>query len=379
MDNIKKIRILHIVKWFYAGGAERLLSSILAHSDKNKYEHIILSLSDCGERLREIENNLKIPYTSIDIARGKSNFINYLKCFFFVRRINPDIIKTWLPPSNKAGGIIGKILGIPVIWGIHSSKPPNASDKRQFFLSKFLHNQVICCSKPVYDVCYSLGYNIKLLNIILNGTDTDTFIPKLEGRKAIRDEFGISDKSLVIGMAANFVKIKRHTYFLEAAKNLLLQFPNTYFLLCGKDVENNNPVLKNHIVSLGIEKNVYLLGIRNDMPDIYSAMDIKTLCSSSESFGLAITEAMSCKTLCVASNVGIMKELLKDVGEIINVSDNPDQLVSAWEKSISLPDEEKSKRLEKGRRRIIQNYSVRDTAKKYDQFYTNIYNLSKNK
>lgn len=368
-----RIRVLHVVKYFFAGGAERLISSILQHSNREQYEHIVLSLSDKNERLKEIQNTLGIPYISIDIQRDKNNIVNYMKCFLLVRKLRPDVIKTWLPPSNIDGGKIGKRLGIPVIWGIHDARLPKVHDTiRQLHLSHTVPDRIICCSRPVYDTCITAGYDRDKLVVVNNGTDTVVFSHRPEGRKRIRTELGIGGNVPVVGMAAEYIPLKRHSQFLVASKILLSAFPDAQFILCGRGTDAGNMDLVRQLKFLEIEKHVHLLGIRDDMADLFSAMDVCTLNSVSESFGLAITEAMACQTLCVATDTGIMKELLKGIGEVIPITDDPHVLMEAWKYMLSFIETEKSTRRERGRAAIVQHYSIVETARKYDQLYNSV-------
>ncbi len=367
-----KIRIVHVVKWLYAGGAERLLSSLLRYSDPARYEHIVISLSDRKERLADIEQDMNIPYIPMHIARGRYRISGYLRCLSLIRSMRPDVIKTWLPPANIAGGIIGRILRIPVIWGIHDAQSPEsqpALTRKQIPLSKILPRRIVCCSSAVYEACRRAGYKETLMTVVPNGVDSTVFSTQPEGRAHLRAELGIGDNVPLIGMAAEYASVKRHAYFLAAAKEFLVTHPHAQFLLCGNDVTNTNLALQKILQLSGIEKHVHVLGIRNDMPAVYSSMDINTLVSRSESFGLSIAEAMACKTLNVATDVGIMKELLQDVGTIIPVTDDTQTLVAAWAQVLRLSGQERSVRLETGRNRIIRQYSIIETARAYDGLY----------
>lgn len=373
-----KVRVLHVVKWFHAGGAERLLSAALKHSDKDRYEHVVLSLSDKNERLKNIRNTLGIPYYSIDIPRDQNNVLHYLKTFFFIKGTNPDVIKTWLPPSNITGGIIARLLRLPLIWGIHdASEQLFSQTRKQRFLSRFLPWKIVCCSSAVYNACKNLGYEPSLLETITNGTDTEVFRFTQEGRGRIRKELGISDNAILIGMAAEYIPTKRHKNFLVAAKIFTSSHPDTHFLFCGRETAASNASLNAYLKMLELEQQVHLLGIRDDMADIYSALDIHTLHSDCESFGLATTEAMACETLCVATDVGIMRELLYDIGEVIPVSDNPNLLADAWKRLLGLTENEKLALRKKGRKRIEEEYSIIPTAKKYDETYNYAYTALK--
>ncbi len=371
----QKIRVLHVVKWFYAGGAERLLSAVLEHSDRDRFEHIVLSLSEQNERIREVQHTLNIPYRSFEIPPGFGHFRQYRQCMDFIREQRPDVIKSWLPPGNIAGGIMGKLLRIPVIWGIHIAPPPEKQPrdvKLQTRLSHFIPKAIVCCSKTAYDNCVQVGCNPRLLTLITNGTDTQRFQHSKEGRKRIRQELGIGDDTILIGMAAECTPVKRHQHFLIAAKLLTVSQPNVRFLFCGKHTSPENTALMEFITFLDMHGLVHLLGIRDDMPDIYSALDIHTLNSSRESFGLAITESMACETLSVASDVAQLKDILKDVGFVVPPVDDPNPLVTAWKQAMALPEREKRKRLQTGRQRIVTEYSITQTAKAYDNLYLRI-------
>lgn len=373
----KKIRVLHMVKWFYAGGAERIVSSLLAHSDHSRFEHRVVSLSNQQERLGAIEHTLQIPYKSFEFADNRFDVGTWWQCFRFVRDARPHLLKGWLAPGNIAAAIIGAALRKPVIWGMHNmhGNPPFPKDvKIERRLAGFLPRKILCCSQRVYDGCVRVGYKKHLLHMIENGTDTSQFCYRAEGRRKVREELGIEAGSILIGMAAECVPVKRHQHFLIAARLLLESYPSVQFLLCGKNTSPDNIELRNYVKFLGLEGKVHLLGIRDDMPDIYSALDIHTLDSRRESFGLATTEALSCETLCVATDVGVMREALEGVGVVYPVCDEPIPLVEAWKQMLSLPEAEKQRRRQKGRKRIAERYSIRTAAKAYDDVYWQVTN-----
>jgi glycosyltransferase involved in cell wall biosynthesis len=365
-------RIVHIVKHFYAGGAERLLSSVLQHSDAQKYEHIVISLSDEQERIGDIEARLGIPYHSLVLSNGWRRIIAYGYLYSLIRSLNPDVIKTWLPPANLAGGVIGRLLRVPVIWGVHDAQPfqqqPKAT-RLQVPLSRILPHHIACCSETVTAMCRLAGMPAGKLRVVPNGVDTDFFAPDKQAGIRFRKELGLSRNNVVIGMAAEATPIKRHHYFLQAAKHFLHFHPHARFVLCGKWVEPSNPALTGWIKELGLEKSVLLLGIRDDMPAFYAALDINVLVSHTESFGLCIAEAMACNTLCVATDTGMMRTLLQDVGTILPVSEDTGALMAAWQQILNLPEKEKEARRQKGRARILHHFSITETAKHYDALF----------
>lgn len=365
-----RIRILHVIKYFYAGGCERLLRSLLENTDTDRYEHIILSLSDLKERMEEVAAMLGVPYYVINMPH-ELHLSHHVQCFLMMQHIEPDVIKTWLNPSNISGGTLGFLLKKPVIWGIHNYISAMAEDRMEFELSHHIPRRIICCSHPIRDAAAEYGYPEEYLEVIENGTDVEQFQHSSSGRKAVRKELGIAPGTFIIGMAAEYQELKRHRYFLLAAQNLLRTHPDTVFLLCGKRVSDENGHLHAQLTTLGISRNVLTLGVRNDMPDIYSAMDVHTLCPISEPFGLAVIEAMACETFTVTMNV--IPEIVQDVGIVVNHSENPKMLADAWREAIAMPAKERLARGKQSRERIATKYSIAETTRKYDTMFERVF------
>lgn len=61
--------------------------------------------------------------------------------------------------------------------------------------------------------------------------------------------------------------------------------------------------LKDLICELGLEKQVFLLGYRDDIPELDTCADIFAFPSKREGLGLAAIEAMYCSTPLITSNV----------------------------------------------------------------------------
>ncbi len=365
-------RVLHVVKRFYAGGAERLLSSLLTHSDRSRYAHVILSLSDENERLRQIEDTLGIPYIAVDVTREKNTADAYLACLRVAESVRPHLLKTWLPPANITGGMLGRVLDIPVVWDIHDSQPAahqHADVAHQTALMPYVPRAVVCGSDTARRVCLDAGYPDALLRVIDGGTDTLLFQRRQAGRARIRTALGVTEDTLLIGMAAECTPIKRHEHFLLAAKMFVTVFPKTQFLLCGAYVTADHPMLAAQIQRLQLQNHVHLLGIRDDMPDIYSALDIHTLNSRFETFGMATAEALACETLCAATIAGMGPALLEGVGCLYPVTDSPDTLLMAWKTLYDLSPEARVKQKKKGRTRMVERFSITTTARAYDALY----------
>jgi len=114
----------------------------------------------------------------------------------------------------------------------------------------------------------------------------------------------------VFGIIARLDKIKGHIYILEALKKLKnerVKLPEFIFVGDGFERENlENFVRENNL------SNVKFVGETLNIGQYLKQMDVFVFPSLSEGLGIAILEALAAKKLIIASNVGGIKELIKD-------------------------------------------------------------------
>jgi glycosyltransferase involved in cell wall biosynthesis len=149
------------------------------------------------------------------------------------------------------------------------------------------------------------GFPEKKLIVIVNGIDTAVFAPDPVGAKRVRNEWGVADEELLIGRVGRLDVQKDYPTFLEAAARLVAARPNLRFAIMGRDVHGNEVKLRQLADRLGISDRVIWAGPRDDMPAIYSALDLQV---SSSQFGEGtpnvVSEGMACGTPCVVTDVG---------------------------------------------------------------------------
>ena len=91
-----------------------------------------------------------------------------------------------------------------------------------------------------------------------------------------------------ITLVSAFEKRKQHLEFLDVFKLVINKFENAVLLLCGDGEEKENIIDK--INKLGIEKNVILLGYRNDIEKIISISDVCLMTSLREGLPRVIVQ-----------------------------------------------------------------------------------------
>ena len=104
--------------------------------------------------------------------------------------------------------------------------------------------------------------------------------------------------------------VKGHTYLIMAFAQVITEIPNIRLVFLG-DGELRGE-LSGQVKTLGLEKQVLFLGMRNDVPEIISCSDLFVLPSINEGFGVVLLEAMAMKCPVVATNVGGVPEVVLD-------------------------------------------------------------------
>jgi glycosyltransferase involved in cell wall biosynthesis len=147
----------------------------------------------------------------------------------------------------------------------------------------------------------------------------------------IRRGLGLGEDALVIGIVATFSPEKNHTLFLEFAHRIIPRHPNARFLLIGDGSERGG--IETAIERLGIGGRVRLLGMRTDVRDLLSVLDVSVNTSVREGLNNALLESIAAGVPCLASRVGGTPELVTPGvhGELFDVM-SLDDMVAKFEK-----------------------------------------------
>lgn len=182
----------------------------------------------------------------------------------------------------------------------------------------------------------------------------------------LKARYRIKADEKVIVHISNFRKVKRVGDVIRAFYKIKQQLP-AKLLLVGEGPDE--PMAKQLVEELRLQKHVHFLGIQEDIVDILSISDLMLLLSEKESFGLVLLEAMACKVPVVATAIGGIPELVSDhetgflcpVGHIDEIA----------EKSIRLLTDEKLHRTfsENGYARVFRHFHSENIVNHYEKIY----------
>lgn len=185
-------------------------------------------------------------------------------------------------------------------------------------------DKIICISEAerLSALKYKITNNEKL-DVILNGID---FSAIEKANPIPRKDLNIPEDAFVVGMIGRISEQKAPDTFIKAAKYILKNIPNAYFIIVG-DGEQRQDIEKyakdNNI-------NLFISGWTDNPYSYLKIFDIAMLLSRWEGFGLAIVEYMAAKKNFVATKIDAIPTIVRDgIDGILVDIDSPKQAADA--------------------------------------------------
>ena len=201
-----------------------------------------------------------------------------------------------------------------------------------------LHRHTLARATRVIAVSAAVGKELRSqrilsegqIAVIPNGIDVDRFARACTGfdRAQFLRSMGLPPDCLLVGSIGELRTLKRHDDFIRAAAMIVAKFPETQFVLAGLDTSASGEVrreLEKLVVELGLRDCFYFLGWLDNAERLLCALDVFVSASETESFGLAIVEAMAAGTAVVATKTEGAQEVIEDqkTGLLAPIGDVP--------------------------------------------------------
>ena len=155
------------------------------------------------------------------------------------------------------------------------------------------------------------------ITVIQNGIDLKKIDAARSGFR--RSEFcrrwELPVETSLVGSVGTLTLLKGHEDFLQAAAKLRNSHPSAFFIVSGTESAATQAYrrrLERLIQQLGLSDRVRLIGRMDDISELYCALDVFVSASHSESFGLAIVEAMAAGAAVVATDTDGAQEIIED-------------------------------------------------------------------
>jgi glycosyltransferase involved in cell wall biosynthesis len=218
------------------------------------------------------------------------------------------------------------------------------------------------------------GYDPAKIVVIRNGVDLSRFVIA-PARERIRHELGLDASTPLVAVVGRLARFKGLEQFLDAASLLAPQFPAARFLVVGETAPMEAAyltALKEQAARLGIGERVIFTGIRSDVPELLSGVDVAVMPSLNEALSNVLLESMAAGAPLVATRVGGTPEALSD-GECGLLVPAGDATALAMGVARLLNDPAFAARLgHAARQRIANEFSVDRMVRATEQLYVDL-------
>ncbi len=234
-----------------------------------------------------------------------------------IKHFNPDILHAHYATSY---GFVGALTGFhPFVissWGSDVMKFPNKNFVAKSILKfNFKRADLLCATSFTIEE-YIHQVTDKPVTVIPFGIDLNEFKPKNVSSLFNADDF-------VLGSIKPLESLYNIDILIKAFHKLLQKYDNLKLLIVGEGSDKDT--LSQICKDLGIFEKVIFTGRIpfKEISNYYNMLDVLVNISEYESFGVSVVEAMACEVPVVVSNVGGLKEVVKDdlVGLKVNVGD----------------------------------------------------------
>ena len=178
---------------------------------------------------------------------------------------------------------------------------------------------VVAVSAEVRTRLIHAGVPPDRVSIIANGIDTHPF----QQTRAIDPD---PSRPLTVGLVGRLSHEKGIDLFLQAAASVLMQLPQTRFIVFGEGPDR--PALEQLLHTLKLTDRVSLPGRRDDMPAVYASLDVLVSSSRQEGLPISLLEAMASGLPILATSVGEVPSLIRHQQTGLLVAPNDVQALS---------------------------------------------------
>lgn len=350
-------RILCILSSLDAGGAETFLMKVYRALPSEQYQiDFVVSVPD-GSYTREVLDRggriYKIPQRTKDFMGAFRGILSVVKENHYetVLKLGENALAVTDLMAARLGG--ARVLALRAC-----NAPTGLSLKARLVHRLFrpLLNAMATVKLAPSDLAaeFMFGKN-RQVSILHNGVDLGQYHYDEAGRQQIRGEFFLEDK-LVVGHVGRFQHQKNHTYLIDIFAEIKALRNDAVLVLVGTG--ELEPMLREKIREKGLEDAVIFTGLRFDIPQLLSAMDVFVFPSFYEGMPNTVIEAQATGLPCVIADTITREADITGLVQYLSLEQAPEH----WAKTaLSAAAKE---RVDTAEAFLEHGYDIKDVAKK---------------
>jgi len=367
--------VCHIASGDRWAGAEAQLAILvrqLALDPSIELNAIILNQGRLANELAEAGIPIRV------IPESERSFLAiFSEASKFLKSTQTQIIHSHRYKENLAAAMLAQCCGIDYVVRTQHGLPEPFTGLRRFrqyalqrldrVVAQVATDRVISVTAEMKS---RLSHYISPSKIVVihNGINIANIGAPLTKEQA-KHSLGIAASVPVIGTVGRLERIKRLDIFVAAAQHIRKKVPDSMFIIAGEGEQKK--ILQDQLYRARLQDAILLLGYREDVIKVLSAMDVFVLCSDHEGLPIALLEALALRIPVVARKVGGIPEVIEDaISGILIESARPEELAAGCIKAIF--DTMLRTSLTAGSRAAIQRFTVQSTAAQVVALYKSL-------
>jgi len=324
--------VLFADEWGGYGGTAGYVIMLSSELARRGYQVAVICLDVPGtaEMRRIIANSgaevLLLPAAHGPIGLRQLLAVRQLRAL--LRRYRGGVLALMMGYFTRGGTatLTARLAGIQAVVRADLTPPePPISPREARFLrlkDRLTDRVVVGAIENVEAFGRTIRRDPRRMHVIHTGIQLDRFSPG-ESRNEVREEFAYTANDFVIGTVARLDDERKGIRdFLRAAALVSEDDARARFLIAGDGVLR--PALEELAAELGIRNRVTFAGWRADVPRLLDALDAFVMPSHFEGGPTTVLEAMAMALPVVATNVGMVPEVVNDgvTGLIVEPGDS---------------------------------------------------------
>lgn len=294
------IRVLQSVNNMHRAGLETMLMNYYRHIDRDEIQFDFLThrpfRSEYDDEIESLGG--KVYYAPRLYPQNYPAYFRFMK-EFYAEHPEYKIIHSHIDSMSYLPLLAAKKAGVPVRIA-HSHNTSLDKDLKYPMKEYFRHKlpsvatDLLACGQEAGR--YMFGN--REFQIIPNAIDPLPFRFSEDSRKKTRDALGIKDQ-FVIGAVGRLTRQKNILFLIHTFAEIHNRDTDALLLITGEGEEEKS--LKELSHAMGLDDKVRFLGVRNDVNELYQAMDILVMPSLYEGLPVVGVEAQFADLHCVFS------------------------------------------------------------------------------
>ncbi|RVU36153.1 glycosyltransferase [Hwanghaeella grinnelliae] len=306
--------VMHVISGLEVGGAENMLVQLVEELEGRGIPQYVVNLKSGGRHEARIKALIGDRYSACGISGAGDIFAGFKMLRAALSKARPKSLQGWMYHGDLFATLAHICLpnrnATDLYWGVRCSNMDFSRYRLQLkatvllckYLS-FLPRRITSNSIAGLQSHIAFGYDNRRLSLVQNCVDMSIYRKRDDGRDAIRASLGIPADAFVFAIVARTDPMKGYDVFQAVAEGL----PDMTALAAGLGTD-----------ALPGPANLRGLGVRHDVPDILTAVDVLVSTSHfGEGQSNSILEGMASGLPIVATDTGDSARLVGPGGMVV--------------------------------------------------------------